>query len=313
VSRLEQPHGDDWASREAQRREARSAQAPAADIPTFSECVIGYRAWAIDPFLRLWSLTGYASEPWTPGTNIARCGRGNIEPGVYYTTSHAPDGHNSPHSDCGCGLYCRRRSGEVLDELEWPRYEEIRNPMVAGAVAVWGDLRVHRDGFRASHACVIALATQPTMPFQMRDLAALVADRYGVPLVAADEIEIEARRHGTPLPDEVAPPPGPTYEDLFGAWAAAPAPAPAGAYTTFSLTTARPTSGTPMPQRPSRQAVAATVLVVVVLAWLWSRAVFGLLGAEWWSVVLSVAGGMALGHIGAKVLLSRGRNRTAAS
>lgn len=307
MSRLEQPHGDDWAAREAQRRAARAGQGAPDEIPTFSECVIGYRVWAVDPFLRLWPLTGYAATAWTPGINVAKCGRARVSPfwGSSFL-SHAPDGHTSPHQKCGCGLYCRRRAGEVIAELEWPRYEEVRNPIVAGAVAVWGDLCVHKDGFRASHACIVALATQPEMPHQVRDLFALVAARYGVPLVAANELEIEASRHGTPLPDDVAPPeqPEPDIGALYGF--------PPGF--AFTFTTASPTEPEDAPPtRPSRTAIAVTALVVVVLTGLWSQVVVAVLGHAWWTVLPSCAGGIGLGSAGAKVLFARERNRTAAS
>jgi hypothetical protein len=325
VSRLEQPRGDDWVAREVQRRAARAGQPAAAEVPTFSECVIGYRCWAVDPFLRLWPLAGYAETAWTPGINVAQCGRAKLAEAAGFWMpsfpSHAPDGHTSPHQKCGCGLYCRRRAGEVLNELEWPRYEEIRNPLVAGAVAVWGDLCVHKDGFRASHACILALATQPEMPRQARDLAALVADRYGVPLVAADELEVEASRHGTPLPDDIAPPEQPELDIgalygfgpgvSFGPTPTMPPPPPSSP--------ARPAvrRGRPGSVRgkagPSRTAVAITALAVVVLAALWSQAVFAVLDHRWWAFVPSLAGGFGLGRAGAKVLFAWERNRTAAS
>ena len=77
--------------------------------------------------------------------------------------------------------------------------------MVCGAVASWGRLRVHGDGFRAEHACVVALAYPPeTRADEVRKLER-VAVRYRVELVPLDRLEQAASRHGSPLPDSLRP------------------------------------------------------------------------------------------------------------
>src|SRR5205807_6720589 len=100
-----------------------------------------------------------------------------------------------------------RRLGDVLEDLEWPQFEEARDTILPGAIAIWGDLCVHRDGCRASHACIVALAWSPDMPTEVVKLARAVAHSYNVPLVAVDELEAEASRCGTPLTDDVGPEP----------------------------------------------------------------------------------------------------------
>lgn len=128
-----------------------------------------------------------------------------------------PKNHRAPHSDCHCGFYAVRRLNDVklqfgpagqLGGLDsYPDIRALRTLPVPGAVAVWGDLCVHRHGFRASHACVVALAVLPSMPPVVRDLLRGVAESYRVALVDIGDLEAEASRHGTPLPDTCSPPP----------------------------------------------------------------------------------------------------------
>jgi hypothetical protein len=52
---------------------------------------------------------------------------------------------------------------------------------VVGAVALWGVIVEHEEGWRAQHA----------RPLALLDRVALgrVADRYGIPLLSADELQ----------------------------------------------------------------------------------------------------------------------------
>ena len=58
--------------------------------------------------------------------------------------------HAPPVADCMCGLYA------LTDPAD--RRLDFRADQAVGAIAAWGDLEVHRTGFRAEHACVTALA-----------------------------------------------------------------------------------------------------------------------------------------------------------
>lgn len=153
--------------------------------PVYSEAAIGYRSWnvAADGALRS---TGLGSTRWRSGTNVAYCGAGGE--------------HDAPHALCGCGLYARHDPPDGI---------EARAPWVAGAVALRGRVLVHHDGMRGEEAVILALAV-PLDPHtaDLRRVHA-VADRYGVPLVAYDELRAEAERYGLPVPlaDRPAPPP----------------------------------------------------------------------------------------------------------
>ena len=204
--------------------------APAGqEVPVFSECVIGYRAWESDDEDQLWPIAD-DRRPWVPGVNTARCncgswnslrfewswyqGRRILEP--------APE-HPAPQTDCDCGLYSWRRPPR--DWWEDPEWGEPPDPI--GAVASWGALQVHQDGFRAEHACVVTLAHPiGASPETIAELQR-IARRYRVECVPLDLLEQAASRHGTPLPDSLQPPPDSPEpgEDIGARWRVrAPAP-----------------------------------------------------------------------------------------
>jgi glycine cleavage system H protein len=162
--------------------------------PDYVEAVVGYRAWHVgdDGLLRPWTFTAL---PWAPGINRAVCAR---------DARHVP-----PVADCMCGLYAL---SDVAD-----RRLDFRADQAVGAVAAWGDLEVHRTGFRAEQACIVALALPDRAGVDQRDRLERAAARYGVPLVPAAGLSAEALRHGAPLPDDLWAP----------AWPA-PRRAPAG-------------------------------------------------------------------------------------
>jgi glycine cleavage system H protein len=172
----------------------------AEPAPDFVEAVAGYRAWHIedDGLLRPWTFTAL---PWQPGANRAVCAR---------DVRHEP-----PVADCMCGLYA------LTDPSD--RRLDFRADQAVGAIAAWGDLEVHRTGFRAEQACVTALALPERAGFEQRAALARAAERYGVPLVAPDRLSDEALRHGAPLPDDLWTP-GPTWPARrgAGAWPIAP-------------------------------------------------------------------------------------------
>jgi glycine cleavage system H protein len=177
----------------------------AGQAPDFLQAVVGYRAWHVedDGLLRPWTFTAL---PWATGANTAVCAR---------DVRHAP-----PVADCMCGLYALTDPGD--------RRLDFRSDQAVGAIAAWGDLEVHRSGFRAEHACVVALALPDRAGHDQRMALERAAERYGVPLVPADQLSAEALRHGAPLPDGFVDPapvwPAPRPP---GASRGAPAPVPA--------------------------------------------------------------------------------------
>lgn len=151
--------------------------------PDFIEPLIGYRAWHLnrDAELVPWSLMG--AGPWVPGVNTAVC--------------HAGKHHHAPASKCMCGLYA----------LGSPRDRRLHglDTQIVGAVAAWGDVELHRTGFRAEHAAVVALAIPQDSALERAQRA---ADRYEVPLVPRNELELTARAFGRPIDPTILDEPG---------------------------------------------------------------------------------------------------------
>jgi glycine cleavage system H protein len=153
--------------------------------PDFVEPVVGFRAWHLDDDGRLsaWSF----DHVWAPGANAAVCLRDAR--------------HRAPVASCMCGLYA------LSDPSD--RRLNFSGDQAVGAIAAWGDMEVHRSGFRAEHACVVALATTG-MESEAR-LARLrrAAERYRCALVPARGLSAEAHRHGAPLPADLWNAPAP--------------------------------------------------------------------------------------------------------
>jgi hypothetical protein len=146
--------------------------------------VVAFRAWRIvDGRL----LSPYIPCRWEGAVMHAQCypanrsllfGRGWLE---------AP--HEPPHRDCQCGIYGYHAPGAqaYYGEFEW----------IEGIVAVWGRIEAHRNGLRAEHARVCALAR--------RAGAEAIASDLGVDVVARADLETAARRYGEPLPRSLTP------------------------------------------------------------------------------------------------------------
>ena len=153
--------------------------------PDFVEPIVGYRTWHVmEGELVPWS-AGKAGS-WVPGVNTARC-------------LHEPDrpGHHPPVAHCSCGLYAL---ADANDDRLWPDQDAV------GAVVAWGDVEVHRAGFRAQYATVVALAlpanAEPRHEAKLRAAAA----RYGVPLVPPDRLTDAALEYGRPIAFDAIPP-----------------------------------------------------------------------------------------------------------
>ncbi|MGI8593179.1 MAG: hypothetical protein ACR2ML_02245 [Solirubrobacteraceae bacterium] len=162
--------------------------------PDYIEPVIGYRAWRVDRDARLRAWT--AETAWKPGVNRAHCNAGRF--GV-----RGRRRHSAPDQDCMCGLY-------ALNECDDAR---LAAADVRGAIAAWGSVQVHRTGFRAEFACVVALAADDAADAWKRWRLEAVARAYGVPLVAAGELEAAARAHGAPLAYDGLPTSRPSSPD----------------------------------------------------------------------------------------------------
>ncbi len=170
------------------------------------QAVVGYRTWAVDAegWLLPFSL-GAIAGPWRPGTNHATChyAKWRTPGGATHSSSGTRraavrDVHEAPHPRCMCGLY-------ALADAADPRLPRNDPELALGAIGAWGDLEVHRDGFRAQYATVLALAASPRAPAHLLGRLERAAARYGVELVAPGLLEVTGLRHASPVPAALMP------------------------------------------------------------------------------------------------------------
>jgi hypothetical protein len=138
-----------------------------------------------------WSLHGSelwsprASDRWRRGVKTARCDE---------TTHDGP----APANGCTCGIYAwygpppRGASATTSD-------------LVAGAVALWGQIELHAHGMRAQHAIVLALALPYSWGDKRRRVLA-AADALDAAAVPARKLKSAALQHGELIPRRMRPP-----------------------------------------------------------------------------------------------------------
>ncbi|MEA2256335.1 MAG: hypothetical protein QOG35_2380 [Solirubrobacteraceae bacterium] len=153
-----------------------------ADIaPDLIRAVIGFRQWRLRGCSELWSLR--TEERWERGLLVARC---------------ADETHHAPEHACTCGFYAwyapppRGASAATAD-------------LVAGAVALWGQVELHPQGMRAERAMVVALALPMSWGAKRRRILAAAA-ALEVPAVPARRLVRTALSHGELIPPKMRPP-----------------------------------------------------------------------------------------------------------
>jgi hypothetical protein len=105
--------------------------------------------------------------------------------------------HGSPHEACQCGIYAYHTPGprSWFGEAYW----------CEGVVSAWGRLVVHRDGFRAEHARVEALAVPDGLDRIGGAQVERAAAELAVPVVPHDELEDFAAGLGGGVPAALLP------------------------------------------------------------------------------------------------------------
>jgi hypothetical protein len=155
--------------------------------PDLIDPVLGFRAFEVgsDGLLRSPWVDGWV---WRPGMVTARCRQTRLTGWVT---------HIAPGRNCTCGLYA---------------YTELDGRLLEGgrciaSIAAWGEMELHAAGFRAQHACAVALAAGPDTDLAERELIARTAERYSVMAVPLRKLVEEGSRHARALraaPDPLA-------------------------------------------------------------------------------------------------------------
>ncbi|HSD78891.1 MAG TPA: hypothetical protein VLA98_15855 [Solirubrobacteraceae bacterium] len=164
----------------------------APTAPDLVEPVVGFRAWRIvagrllSPYIPCrWEGRVMHAGCWPANRTLLR-GRGWLA---------AP--HASPHPACQCGVYAYHRPGTQAYYGEWE--------WVEGVVAAWGRIEAHRDGLRAEHARIEALARPPAHEPGRRASVEAIAARLGCAVVAREDLRDAAAGAGAPLPPSLLP------------------------------------------------------------------------------------------------------------
>jgi hypothetical protein len=153
--------------------------------PDLVQPVIGYRLWRLDDDA-LWS--PYVEERWARGVHTAVC---RAERG-----DHADP---APAHDCSCGIHAWY---EPCPTLSWAATRHL----VAGAIALWGDLELHPFGMRAARGMIVALALPPWNGPKPRRIVEM-ASALEVEAVPVRRLEAAALEYGAPIPPGMAPQP----------------------------------------------------------------------------------------------------------
>jgi len=154
-----------------------------ATAPDLIRAVIGFRQWRLHGE-ELWSL--HADDRWGRGLQTARC------------LGEAAHEGPAPQNGCTCGFYAwyapsPRTASAATSEL------------VAGAVALWGQVELHANGIRAQHAMIVALALPMSWGSKRRRLVA-APDALEVPAVPARRLRAASLEHGDVIPRSMRPP-----------------------------------------------------------------------------------------------------------
>jgi hypothetical protein len=148
--------------------------------PDLVEPVLGFRAFEVGADLLLQSpwMHGWV---WRPGVVTARCRQTHL---MVWGVTHVAPGRN-----CTCGLYGYRELDRRLAKGDW----------CVAAIAAWGEMELHESGFRAQHACAVALAAPARAGLDERELISRTAERYGVNAVPLRKLAEEGRRYAQPV------------------------------------------------------------------------------------------------------------------
>ena len=154
-----------------------------ATAPDLIRAVIGFRQWRLHGE-ELRSL--HADDRWGRGLQTARC------------LGEAAHEGPAPQNGCTCGFYAWYAPS--------PRTASAgTSELVAGAVALWGQVELHAHGIRAQHAMIVALALPMSWGSKRRLLVA-AADALEVPAVPARRLRAAALEHGAVIPRSMRPP-----------------------------------------------------------------------------------------------------------
>lgn len=190
--------------------------------PDLTKKVIGFRRWdlvnahAADAPQTGALFSTFGGQTWGRGVNKATCAAcQNVNPFVGHLWGSRPQNYEPPKpcetspGPCGnCGLYALHAVPGELTQAQGP-FERPAAQGVLGVVAAWGKLEVHRNGFRAEFAEIVALGYVEAWPVPWVAQVELAARAYDVPHLPGKELEQYALMVGERVPESLMPRPAP--------------------------------------------------------------------------------------------------------
>lgn len=169
------------------------------------EPAIGYRAWRISNSRLVSMVTPLVWQP--RQVQKARClGETIVGPYLRDPWRSLLPPHPSPSASCSCGYYAAYRLADILKS----RFGRAQNARCLGAIAAWGRVVLHREGFRAESVRLLGLLL-PAKDATSGDIAntvPTVGRAYGVPVfLNARDLEAYASEFGTNYSPESPKPP----------------------------------------------------------------------------------------------------------
>jgi hypothetical protein len=161
--------------------------------PDLIEPVVGFRKWRLDEGgLR----SPYVGVAWRAPVMHADCRRSSLV-GKLFEQGWLEEAHEAPDPRCKCGIYAYHEPKSRAS----PMY--LRS--IWGIVTLWGRIEVHRDGMRAQHARLAALAISPEWSSARRGGVERLVWELGIDLVDQAELRRAAREYGHAVPAALVP------------------------------------------------------------------------------------------------------------
>ena len=130
------------------------------NTPDYISPIVGYRVWQWDA-AGLRSLNG---EPWLPGRPLAAGCMAATRGTIVGRAEAVHSAHESPHSDCTCGVYATKN----IEHLRTTGYWQYG---IHGEVNLWGTVVEHKLGWRAQFAYPKSLFLPPyALPFKLSEI-----------------------------------------------------------------------------------------------------------------------------------------------
>ena len=163
-----------------------------AAAPDYAEPLIAWRTWSLARSGRAMLLRSVVKPTtWLPGSAVrARC----LRPRVLRWRR----GHAAPAIGCSCGVYAADLAvaASYLDAARI-RLGTVEVQQVLGRVALWGDVVVCEQGYRATYAYPehLYVAGRDGLGAERRDAWAVASalEPYGVPVTLVDAAETRLR------------------------------------------------------------------------------------------------------------------------